>query len=84
MRPDSDEYYCYQWCGRLRWACVRDATGRDFNWVLVLSSGRIVPVRAGSWELGEISTLRIAIKKYWSSTSIVRCNNLPSCTIPGR
>jgi hypothetical protein len=49
MRPDSDEYYCYQWCGRIRWVCVRDATGRDCNWVLVCSSGRVVPVRAESW-----------------------------------
>jgi hypothetical protein len=55
MRPDSDKYYCCQWCGRMRWVCVRDATGRDCNWVLVRSSGRIVPGRivpgrAGSWE----------------------------------
>jgi hypothetical protein len=49
MRPDSDEYYCYQWCGRMRWACIRDATGRDCNWVLVRSSGRIVAGRAESW-----------------------------------
>jgi hypothetical protein len=47
MRPDSDKYYCYQWCGRMRWACVRDATGRDCNWVLVRSSGRIVPGAVG-------------------------------------
>jgi hypothetical protein len=53
MRPDSDEYYCYQWCGRMRWACARDATGRDCNWVPALSLGWIVPGRAGSWELGE-------------------------------
>jgi hypothetical protein len=49
MRPDSDEYYCYQWCGRMRWACVRYATGRDFKWVLVRGSGRILPGRAESW-----------------------------------
>jgi hypothetical protein len=49
MRPDSDEYYCYQWCGRMRWACVRDATGRYCKWVLVRSSGRIVPGWAESW-----------------------------------
>jgi hypothetical protein len=48
--PASDKYYCYQWCGRMRWMCVRDATGRDCNLVLALSSGRIVPSRAGSWE----------------------------------
>jgi hypothetical protein len=47
MRPDSDEYYCYQWCGRMRWACVRDGTGRDCNWVLARSLGRIVPGWAG-------------------------------------
>jgi hypothetical protein len=50
MRPDSDKYYCYQWCGRMRWVCVRDATGRDYNGGLARSSGRIVPGRAGAWE----------------------------------
>jgi hypothetical protein len=50
MRPDSDEYYCYLWYGRTRWTCVRDATGRDCNWVLAHSLGRIVPGRVGSWE----------------------------------
>jgi hypothetical protein len=49
MIPDSDEYYYHQWCGRMRWACVRNATGRDCNWVLARSSGRIVPGRAESW-----------------------------------
>jgi hypothetical protein len=49
MRPDSDEYYCYQWCGRMRWTCVRDTTGRDCNWVLARCLGRIVTGRAGSW-----------------------------------
>jgi hypothetical protein len=34
----------------MQWACVRDATGRDFNQVLARSSGRIVPSRAGAWE----------------------------------
>jgi hypothetical protein len=33
-----------------RWAHVRDATGRDCNWVLARSLGRIVPGWAGSWE----------------------------------
>jgi hypothetical protein len=50
MRPDSDRYYCYQWCGRMRWARVRDATGKDCNWALVHSSGRIVPGQAESWD----------------------------------
>jgi hypothetical protein len=50
MRPDSDKYYCYQWCGRMQWACVCDATGRYCNWVLAHSLGWIVPGRAGSWE----------------------------------
>jgi hypothetical protein len=49
MKPDSDEYYCFQWCGRMRWACVRDTTGRDCKWVLARSVGRIVPGRAKSW-----------------------------------
>jgi hypothetical protein len=49
MRPDSDEHYCLLWCGRMRWACVRNATGRDCNWVLARRLGRIVPGRAGSW-----------------------------------
>jgi hypothetical protein len=50
MIPDSDEYYCYQWCGRMRWACVRDMTVRDYKWMLVPSSGRIVPGRAERWD----------------------------------
>jgi hypothetical protein len=50
MRPGSDIYYCYQWCGRMRWVCVRDANGRDCSWVLAHSLGRIVPGRYGSWE----------------------------------
>jgi hypothetical protein len=33
----------------MRWACIRNATGRDCKWVLVRSSGRIVPSRAESW-----------------------------------
>jgi hypothetical protein len=49
MRPDSDEHYCLQWCGRMRWACVRNAPGRDCNWVLARRLGRKVPGRAGSW-----------------------------------
>jgi hypothetical protein len=49
MRPDSDKYYCYQWCGLMQWVCVCDATGRYCNWVFGHSSGRIVPGRAGSW-----------------------------------
>jgi hypothetical protein len=49
MRPDSDDHYCLQWCGRMPWACVRNATGRDCNWVLSRRLGRIVPGRAGSW-----------------------------------
>jgi hypothetical protein len=50
MRPDSDEYYFYQWCGHMRWACVHAATGRDCNWVLAHCVGQIVPDRAGRWE----------------------------------
>jgi hypothetical protein len=50
MITDSDEDYCYQWCGRMRWACVCDSTGRDCNWILARSLGPIVPGRAGSWE----------------------------------
>jgi hypothetical protein len=34
----------------MRWVCVRDASGRYCEWVLVCSSGRIVPSRAGSWD----------------------------------
>jgi hypothetical protein len=34
----------------MRWVCVRDAAGRDCNWVLACSLGRTVPGRAGSWE----------------------------------
>jgi hypothetical protein len=34
----------------MRWTCVSDATGRDCNWVLARSLGRIVPGRDGSWE----------------------------------
>jgi hypothetical protein len=49
MRPDSDEHYCLQWCGRMRWVCVRNATGRDCNWVLARRLGLIVPGPAGSW-----------------------------------
>jgi hypothetical protein len=54
MIPDSDEYYCYQWCGRMRWMCVRNTTGRDCKWVLARSLGWIVPGRAESW--GGINT----------------------------
>jgi hypothetical protein len=63
MIPDSDKYYCYQWCGRMRWECVRDATGRDCNWVLVRSSGRIVPGRAGSWDKYQHNVLDVLY--YW-------------------
>jgi hypothetical protein len=49
MKPDSDEYYCYQWCGRMRWACVHNTTGRDCKWVLARSLGRIVTGRVESW-----------------------------------
>jgi hypothetical protein len=49
MRPDSDEYYCYQWCGRMRWVCLCNVTGRDCKWVLARSLGWIVPGRAESW-----------------------------------
>jgi hypothetical protein len=50
MIPDSDKYYCYQWCGCMQWACVRDAIGRDSTWFLAHSLGWIVPGRAGIWE----------------------------------
>jgi hypothetical protein len=64
MTPDSDEYYCYQWCGRMQWACVRDATGRDCNWVLVRSSGWIVPGRAESWGVSaKVVIIMIRIKE---------------------
>jgi hypothetical protein len=49
MKPDSDEYYCFQWCGRMRWACVHNMTGRDCKWVLARSLGRIVPGRVEIW-----------------------------------
>jgi hypothetical protein len=49
MNPDSDEYYCFQWCGRMRWVCVRNTTGRDCKWVLARRLGQIVPGRVGSW-----------------------------------
>jgi hypothetical protein len=68
MRPDSDKYYCYQWYGRMRWACVGDATGIDFNWVLARILGRIVPGQDGSWD------------KYQNLRSIA---NLVSCLIIG-
>jgi hypothetical protein len=60
MSPDSDEYYCYQWRGRMQWGCVRDATGRDCNLVLVRSSGRIVAGQVESW--GGISTVHMRSK----------------------
>jgi hypothetical protein len=49
MKPDSDEHYCFQWCGRMRWACVRYTTGRYCKWVLARRLGRIVPGRVESW-----------------------------------
>jgi hypothetical protein len=49
MKPDSDDYYCFQWCGHMRWACVRNTTGRDCKWVLARRLGRIVPGRVESW-----------------------------------
>jgi hypothetical protein len=58
MRPDSDEYYYYQWCGRMRWTCVRGATGRDCNWVLACSLGPIVPGRSEIWKKYQQLTLR--------------------------
>jgi hypothetical protein len=54
MRPDSDEHYCFQWCGRMQWACVRNTTVRDCNWVLARRLGQIVPGRVESW--GGLST----------------------------
>jgi hypothetical protein len=37
----------------MRWVCVRNATGRDCNWVLARRLGRIMPGRAGSWGLDQ-------------------------------
>jgi hypothetical protein len=68
MRPDSDKFYYYQWCGSMRWVCVFDATGRDCNWVLARSSGRIVPGRAGIWEKCQQSILfdmLFHVLQYW-------------------
>jgi hypothetical protein len=49
MKPDSDEYYCFQWCGRMRWACIRNMTRRECKCVLARSLGRIVPGRVEIW-----------------------------------
>jgi hypothetical protein len=49
MKPDSDEYYCFQWYGSMRWACIRNTTGRDCKWVLARGLGRIVPGWVESW-----------------------------------
>jgi hypothetical protein len=49
MKPDSDEHYCFQWCGRMQWACVCYTTGRDCNWVLARRLGHILPGRVESW-----------------------------------
>jgi hypothetical protein len=81
MIPDSDKYYCYQWYGRMGWVCVHNATGGYCNWVLVRSSGRIVPGRAGSWEkyqqaYGEAIS-RILLQHGESSTSY-NCYYMPS------
>jgi hypothetical protein len=38
----------------MQWACFRDATGRDYNWVMTCSVGHIVPGQAWSW--GGVST----------------------------
>jgi hypothetical protein len=45
----------------MRWACVRDATGRDCNWVSVRSSGRIVPGQAGSWDKYQHMSMACAV-----------------------
>jgi hypothetical protein len=49
MKPASDKHYCFQWCERMRWVCVRNTTGRYFKWVLAHRLGRVVPGRVESW-----------------------------------
>jgi hypothetical protein len=56
MKSDSYEYYCFQWCGRMRWVCVRNTTGRDRKLVLARRLGRKVTGRVDSW--GNINSKR--------------------------
>jgi hypothetical protein len=80
MRPDSDKYYCYQRCGPMRWACVREATGRDCNWALFSSPGRIVPGRAESWEKYQHTLAVLLILCHVGSLeSVCHVNSMVSC-----
>jgi hypothetical protein len=80
MKPDSDEYYCYQWCGRMQWACVHNTTGRDWKWVLARSLGRLVPNRVESWG-GYQHTLAVLLIlcHVLSLYSVFRVNSMASC-----
>jgi hypothetical protein len=80
MRPDSNEYYCYQWCGHMQWACFRNVTGRDFNWVLVRSSGRIVTGRVESWgKYQHTLAVLLILCHVLSLESVCHVNSMVSC-----
>jgi hypothetical protein len=80
MRPESDNYYCYQWCGRMQWVCFHDATGIDCKWVLVRSSGKIVPGQAGSWEKYQHTLIVLLILYHvLSLESVCHVNSMVSC-----
>jgi hypothetical protein len=80
MRPDSDECNFYQWCGRMRWVCVRNATGRDCKWVLARKLGRIVPVRAESWgKCQHTLTLLLILCHVLPLESVCHVNIMFSC-----
>jgi hypothetical protein len=80
MIPGSDEYYCYQWCGRMRWVFVCDMTGRDCKWVLVLNSGRTVPGWAGSWEKYQHTlAVLLIVCHVLSLESVCHINSMVSC-----
>jgi hypothetical protein len=80
MRPDLDKYYCYQWCGRMRWACVLSATGRDCKWFLARSLGWIVPGRAESWgEYHHTLTVLLIVCHVISLESVCHVNSMVSC-----
>jgi hypothetical protein len=80
MKPDSDKYYCFQWCGSMRWACVHNMTGRDCKWVLARSLGWIVPGRVESWG-GYQHTLAVLLIlcHVLSLESVCHVNSMVSC-----
>jgi hypothetical protein len=64
----------------MRWVHVRDATGRDCNWVLVPSSGRMVPGRAGSWDKYQQFPLHLLVMAMsCSKVSLKICTSLFRC-----